>query len=82
MSIHKNIIRFNYYMDELKIVVNRLNDTVDEIKFLENVLSNTIKNKGDNIDILTQKVQSKINIKKSEKSKLVKDIKKLKKLKI
>ena len=67
-------------MDELKDVVDKLNDTVDDIKFLENVLSNTVKNKSDNIDVLIQNVQAKINMKKSEKSRLVEYIKELKKM--
>ena len=67
-------------MDELKEASNKLNDTVDDIKFLENVLSNTEKNKGDNVDVLVQNVQAKINMKKSEKSRLVGYIKELKKM--
>ena len=67
-------------MDELKDIADKLNDTVDDIKFLENVLSNTEKNKGDNVDVLVQNVQAKINMKKSEKSRLVGYIKELKKM--
>ena len=67
-------------MDELKDVVDKLNDTIDDIKFLENVLSNTVKNKSDNIDVLIQNVQAKLNMKKAEKSRLVGYIKELKKM--
>lgn len=67
-------------MEELKDIADKLNDTVDDIKFLENVLSNTEKNKGDNVDVLVQNVQAKINMKKSEKSRLVGYIKELKKM--
>jgi hypothetical protein len=66
-------------MDSLKEVTDKLGNVTNDIKFLENVLTNTIKNKGDNVDILIQSAQSKLNTKKSEKSRLIEKIKELKK---
>jgi hypothetical protein len=66
-------------MDSLKEVTDKLGNVTNDIKFLENVLTNTIKNKGDNVDILIQSAQSKLNTKKSEKSQLIEKIKELKK---
>jgi hypothetical protein len=66
-------------MDSLKEVTDKLGNITNDIKFLENVLTNTIKNKGDNVDILIQSAQSKLNMKKSEKSRLIEKIKELKK---
>ena len=66
-------------MDSLKEVTDKLGNVTNDIKFLENVLTNTIKNKGDNVDILIQSAQSKLNMKKSEKSRLIEKIKELKK---
>ncbi len=66
-------------MDSLKEVTDKLGNVTNDVKFLENVLTNTIKNKGDNVDILIQSAQSKLNTKKSEKSQLIEKIKELKK---
>jgi hypothetical protein len=77
--IYKNILLNHSYMDSLKEVTDKLGNVTNDIKFLENVLTNTIKNKGDNVDILIQSAQSKLNTKKSEKSRLIEKIKELKK---